>query len=51
VNPVDSQRVYGHGLGLYMAERLITAMNGKIRVENCMDGGSMFSFWLSAVKE
>lgn len=50
-NPVDSQSVYGHGLGLYMAEKMLNAMGGTINVRNCNDGGAEFSFSLPTVKE
>jgi signal transduction histidine kinase len=51
VNPVDSQSVYGHGLGLYMAEKMMNAMGGDIQVRNRADGGAEFTFSLPIVKE
>ncbi len=51
VNPVDSQSVYGHGLGLYSAEKMMTAMGGVIKVKNCADGGAEFALSLPIVKE
>ena len=50
-NPDDSQVVYGHGLGLYMADRILDAMGGKIRVVNCKGGGAEFTFVLPVFKE
>lgn len=50
-NPADSQYVYGHGLGLYMAGKMMEAMNGEIKVENRDDGGAEFSFSLPILKE
>lgn len=45
-NPKDAQTVYGHGLGLYIVQRLLEAMNGTIRVENRPQGGACFTFFL-----
>lgn len=42
----DSQRVYGYGLGLYVAQRLVQAMGGRIWVEAAPHGGSRFVFTL-----
>lgn len=42
----DSQRVYGYGLGLYVAGRLVEAMGGRIWVETGPVGGSRFVFTL-----
>jgi PAS domain S-box-containing protein len=47
----DAQQVYGHGLGLYIVQRLLQAMNGGIRVENLAQGGTAFTFWLPAAEE
>jgi len=49
--PSDSQTVYGHGLGLYMVQRLLEAMNGTIRVENHPEGGACFTCWLPLAQE
>jgi len=45
-NPEDAQTVYGHGLGLYIVQRLLNAMDGDIRAENRPEGGARFTFWL-----
>ena len=45
-NPKDAQTVYGHGLGLYIVQRLLDAMEGEIQAENCPQGGASFTFWL-----
>ncbi len=42
----DSQRVYGYGLGLYVSERLVQAMGGRIWVEPGPVAGSRFVFTL-----
>ena len=47
----DSQRVYGYGLGLYAARRLVEAMGGAMRVESSQDVGSRFIFTLPRVQE
>jgi len=49
--PSDSQTIYGHGLGLYIVNRLLEAMNGKITVENHPEGGAWFTCWLPLVAE
>jgi signal transduction histidine kinase len=46
VNGSDAQRVYGHGLGLYIARRLVEAMRGQIWVESEEGEGSRFAFTL-----
>jgi PAS domain S-box-containing protein len=51
VNPVDSQTIYGHGLGLYMANRMLEAMGGKISAQNCEDGGVEFMITLPIFEE
>jgi PAS domain S-box-containing protein len=45
-NPQDAQTVYGHGLGLYIVQRLLDAMGGEICAENRSQGGASFTFWL-----
>lgn len=45
-NAGDAQVVYGHGLGLYIVQRLLEALAGEIRAENRPEGGARFSFWL-----
>jgi len=47
----DSQRAYGYGLGLYICQSLVQAMNGKIWAENHPDGGAIFSFTLPVWQE
>jgi PAS domain S-box-containing protein len=42
VNPSDSQKVYGYGLGLHTTRRFIEAMNGTITFEETPGGGSTF---------
>lgn len=51
VDPADSQMIYGHGLGLYMANRMLESMRGSISVQNCDDGGAEFTFQLPMIKE
>ena len=45
-NPKDAQTVYGHGLGLYIVQRLLEAMDGEIHAENRPQGGACFRFSL-----
>jgi signal transduction histidine kinase len=42
----DSREVYGHGLGLPMARKLLEAMGGGIRAEPGTNAGARFVFWL-----
>ena len=42
----DSREVYGHGLGLPMAKKLLEAMGGGIRAEQGTRAGARFVFWL-----
>lgn len=42
----DAQAAYGYGLGLYVCERLVAAMGGRVWAENALDGGAVFSFSL-----
>ncbi|HEY9077639.1 MAG TPA: PAS domain-containing sensor histidine kinase [Anaerolineaceae bacterium] len=46
LNASDSQEIYGHGLGLYIAQRLLSAMNGSIEALNKPEGGACFTCWL-----
>ncbi len=46
VNDADNRAVYGHGLGLYIARRLLIAQGGDIRAANAPGGGARFTFWL-----
>jgi PAS domain S-box-containing protein len=43
----DSQSVYGYGLGLYLSQRLLRAMNSDLLFEQPGDGGARFYFNLS----
>ena len=42
----DAREVYGHGLGLPMARKLVDAMGGGIRVEPNERAGARLVFWL-----
>lgn len=42
----DSQEVYGHGIGLYVAKMLTESLGGKINVESTPGKGSCFRFTL-----
>ena len=42
----DAREVYGHGLGLHLARRLLLVMNGNIWVEEAPGGGARLAFWL-----
>ena len=42
----DAREVYGHGLGLPMARKLLEAMGGGIRAEPGNETGARFVFWL-----
>lgn len=46
VDAGDTQRVYGHGLGLYIVRRLVEAMGGSVWVEAADGNGSRFVFTL-----
>ena len=46
VNDADNRPVYGHGLGLYIARRLLIAQGGDIIASNAPGGGACFTFWL-----
>jgi len=47
----DSQKVYGHGLGLYISKNLIEAMGGKIWVSSSIGSGSYFAFRVPIMEE
>lgn len=42
----DARVIYGHGLGLYMARKMLQAMDGDIRGANRPGGGAQFDFWV-----
>jgi PAS domain S-box-containing protein len=46
VDGSDTQEVYGSGLGLYVAKKLIELQGGRIWVQSKVDQGSCFSFSL-----
>jgi PAS domain S-box-containing protein len=43
----DSQSVYGYGLGLYLSQHLLRAMNSELQFEQPIGGGALFYFYLS----
>jgi PAS domain S-box-containing protein len=47
----DAQRVYGYGLGLYVARQLVEAMGGEIWVDSQPGSGSRFAFTLPLMPE
>ncbi len=47
----DSQEVYGHGIGLYVAKMLTETLGGKMGVESKHGMGSRFYFSLPMLKE
>jgi len=51
VTGTDSQEVYGHGIGLYVAKMLVEAMGGQIWVESTLGSGSRFTFTLPLQEE
>ncbi|TEU13473.1 MAG: hypothetical protein E3J21_18630 [Anaerolineales bacterium] len=51
VNNRDAKDVYGYGLGLYMARRLVEAQGGEIWVESTVGEGSRFSFSIPLARE
>jgi two-component system sensor histidine kinase KdpD len=44
----DSREVYGHGLGLHLARKLLETMGGGVRAEAAQGGGARLVFWLPA---
>jgi signal transduction histidine kinase len=50
LNASDSQQVYGHGLGLYLSRRLLSAMGSELRFESAPCGGARFFFCLDVAK-
>jgi PAS domain S-box-containing protein len=50
-NPFYTTKTEGMGLGLLVCRSIIEAHGGHIRVENCPDGGAMFSFILPVDKK
>jgi len=42
----DSQAVYGYGLGLYLSQQLLRAMNSELHFKPPADGGASFYFYL-----
>jgi PAS domain S-box-containing protein len=51
IDSSDSQRIYGYGLGLYLARSLVAQMAGQIWVESEADHGSRFAFTLPLMPE
>jgi PAS domain S-box-containing protein len=51
VDTSDVQRVYGHGLGLYISKRLVELQGGRIWVQSRKGRGSCFAFSLPVVRE
>jgi PAS domain S-box-containing protein len=51
LNAADNRDIYGHGLGLYMARRLLQAQGGDISAGNMDAGGAYFTFWLPAAED
>lgn len=47
----DAQRVYGHGLGLYLAQKAVRVQGGRIWMKSKLGCGSGFSFSLPRVTE
>ena len=46
----DSQSVYGYGLGLYLSQRMLRAMQSDLAFEAPPDGGARFSFQLKVAR-
>ena len=51
VDRSDSRRVYGFGLGLYIARKLVEGMDGRIWVVSEPTNGTRFAFTAPLVKE
>ena len=51
VDRSDSRRVYGFGLGLYIARKLVEGMGGRIWVDSEPANGTRFAFTAPLVKE
>jgi signal transduction histidine kinase len=50
LNDSDDRVEYGYGLGLYMARRLLTALQGGIRAANAPDSGACFTLWVPSLE-
>ena len=50
LNDEDDRSVYGYGLGLYMARRLLAAQQGGISAANAPGGGACFTLWLPSLE-
>lgn len=50
VDGSDAQKVYGHGLGLYVAKRLVEGMRGQIWVESELGVGTRVAFTLPVME-
>jgi signal transduction histidine kinase len=50
LNDDDNRDVYGHGLGLYMARRLLEAQGGGIRAATRSAGGARLTCWVPKVE-
>ncbi len=46
LNDADNRPVYGHGLGLYMARRLLEAQGGGIQAAARPEGGARLTCWV-----
>ena len=51
VDSGDDRRIYGHGLGLHIAKRLVELQGGRIWVQSKEGQGSCFSFTLPTVND